>query len=1464
MFIFHAIILTLSACLLYQNRSLSKPNTNRIYRAEPTPSTPLLSQEAAKTEISAESITIAIFCVLVYEAVAIEQMLDEEYTCHPEAIGQINYVYSFGRINEHRIVIAQPHQVGTVAAAQCATAVSHQFPNIRFALMVGIGAGMPNLHDIRLGDIAISTPQDSHAGRGFVLKGCLNKPPSILISADKWLTREELKDRRPLERALERITKIPSFSRPNTDDILFDDKFHHINKGSGYEDCETSNEKLVTHRPNRQNKQPVVHRGLILSGNGVIKNPRDRDYLQRYTDAICFEMEAAGIMDEIPCLIVRGICDYADTHKQDGWHFYAAAVAAAYCRMLLCKIDSRRVKETDSRFAEGVERLKEIASELRDAQRLEPNYPRYERTLDLKELKIVQGAEFDSYENQHEDCLEGTRVDLLRELEEWSTLPGGKCIFWLNGNAGTGKSTISRTAASLLKKKGLLDAGFFFKRGEGDRGSAKKLFPTLAAQLVNTIPQPLPFIQTTIKSTPQISDKILGEQFEKLLLQPLLETDQRTNTITTRVIVIDAPDECQGVNDTKLILKLLPRVRKLITLKLQFLLTSRPELPSCLDLSLHQIPEPIIEHDICLYFEIRFAKLRNRRSLPQDWPGGEKIKALVQHSVPLFISASTIYRFISDDRWNPEKRMQAILANTSIYVSKMHSTYIIVLRQLLVDQDEQDSRQLVQKFRELIGIVILLATPLSVVTISQLVHMDLDSINNLLRLLHSVLEVPRDPCIPVHTILAKRCLKIMDQMLKKNICDLPHSGIQRSELNAQSIDHSLPPKLQYACRYWAEHLTLCKDPAAELSKAFQILRVHFLHWVEAMSILGYISEVVEIFRRLQSTIQSSTCPDLIQFFHDTRRFILKNRQMAEAAPLQLYSSVMFNSELSHWHRLPKVEETWSAELQNLGGHLGMVESVRFSPDARLLASSSDDRTVRLWNSSTGELYRIFEGNSNVYSSVVFSPNSQHLAANSEDQTIQIWDTATGELQRTLRTPFKSIQSIAFSPDGQFLALGFGRIIGLLDPNTGKLCRYFKGHSHSICSIAFSPNGQLLASGSMDNTVKIRDAITRKLYRTLKGHHGTVNSVAFSPNGQLLASGSDDETIKIWDASTGELYHTLDDYIDWVKSVDFSTDGRLLASGSDDGTIKIWDTKTGELQKTLLDYSGPVSSVAFSPDGPILASGSIGTIKLWDPSIGELQESFDGNPLSDTWITSIDFSPDGKLLASCSNHSLSIWDTSTGELWQILEGHSDTAEIVAFCPKGCLLASRSRDKTTSQIHDNHSDTVASISYSPDTRLLASCSGELRRILQGHSDKVNAPDFTADSQLLASGSDDKSIKLFDVGTEELKQTFKSHDRVALVTFSSVSRLLAASSFISTELWVLTTGELLQTLEGQTNWTWLEKKGGIFILEHQWLCVEGERRLWLPEDYRPTCLALNGNVLALGHRNGRISYVASDTFC
>jgi nucleoside phosphorylase len=229
--------------------------------------------------------------------------------------------------------------------------------------MVSIGAGIPSKYNIRLGDIAVSIPRDNHLSvieydfgkyeldRKFVLKRSLDKPPPILISADGSLKEDEMMKRSLLKRILRNITKQPGYTRPNSGDVLFNPTFHYTNKEDDCSGCEVSTEKKIVLRAERDEtlRQLIVHRGLILSGGGVIKNPTDRDHLRRgQNDAICFEIEAAGIMDEIPCLVVRGICDYADTYKQDGWYYYAAAVAAACGKAILLKVYSQDVEETRS------------------------------------------------------------------------------------------------------------------------------------------------------------------------------------------------------------------------------------------------------------------------------------------------------------------------------------------------------------------------------------------------------------------------------------------------------------------------------------------------------------------------------------------------------------------------------------------------------------------------------------------------------------------------------------------------------------------------------------------------------------------------------------------------------------------------------------------------------------------------------------------------------------------------------------------------------------------------------------------------------------------------------------------------------------------------------------------------------------------------------------------------------------
>ena len=161
------------------------------------------------------------------------------------------------------------------------------------------------------------------------------------------------------------------FALPDIDDILSNQAFHHINKGEDYIGCEESSEKIVS-RSLRHHQQPGVHQDLIPSGNDVVNDFQDRNRLCRdFNNTICFEMEAAGIMNEIPCLVARGICDYADTHKQHGWHHYAATVAAAYCKALLCKVGRQDLEDTRClrELIEGIESFIGEVSEIQDMQR---------------------------------------------------------------------------------------------------------------------------------------------------------------------------------------------------------------------------------------------------------------------------------------------------------------------------------------------------------------------------------------------------------------------------------------------------------------------------------------------------------------------------------------------------------------------------------------------------------------------------------------------------------------------------------------------------------------------------------------------------------------------------------------------------------------------------------------------------------------------------------------------------------------------------------------------------------------------------------------------------------------------------------------------------------------------------------------------------------------------------------------
>ncbi|KAJ5641434.1 hypothetical protein N7490_005434 [Penicillium lividum] len=275
--------------------------------------------------------------------------------------------------------------------------------------------------------------------------------------------------------------------------------------------------------------------------------------------------------------------------------------------------------------------------------------------------------------------------------------PHGKCMYWLNGVAGTGKSTISRTVARSFRQRDVVTACFFFKRGEEDRGNARKLFSTITRQLAASVPSIVPSLHETIESDPDIAAKSLRGQFDKLIIRPFqkLQTPTRPQVVA---VVIDALDECES----QIILHLLPQVQNISSIQFRIFLTSRPELPIRLgfsriakheyqDLALHEMPEAATTHAITLFFEDRF-KIREAKDVPINWPGNGKIQALVKMSVPLFISAATIHRFLKA-KLDPEESLDNLLKDQAKYATKMDKTYLPVLMQLLNGHDEEDAQE---------------------------------------------------------------------------------------------------------------------------------------------------------------------------------------------------------------------------------------------------------------------------------------------------------------------------------------------------------------------------------------------------------------------------------------------------------------------------------------------------------------------------------------------------------------------------------------------------------------------------------------------------------------------------------------------------------------------------------------------------------------------------------------------------
>ncbi|KAI0905434.1 quinon protein alcohol dehydrogenase-like superfamily [Ustulina deusta] len=1023
------------------------------------------------------------------------------------------------------------------------------------------------------------------------------------------------------------------------------------------------------------------------------------------------------------------------------------------------------------------------------------------------------------------------RTDEYAAFANWSneisSLPVAR-LLWIKGVAGTGKTMLligiihelQRQLSSLAPR-----LSYFFCQGTNKTlNNAKAILRSLIWLLLFQQPHLIEHIQ------PEYDHKgraLFENEDAFYALNTIFESMLKDSRLSPVYLVVDALDECdQGL---ALLLRTISRSLTLSD-KVKWLVSSRYEVGTQPDVNLKQelrnidspdIPRAIVHLDserlgdpVNLYITRKLSDLKDLMGY-SDKVLGEISAEVRQRATNIFLWVALVFKELSTvDEWDAvatikdmppslselyDRMMNRIdklknpnhcknaLAAVSLAFRPLSLAELAVVAGL--PAGENVSRKVVEGCGSFLTI-----TGETVSLIHQSAKDYLDK--------NYETSLQPDGATQGHMSICERSIVAMSANLRENIYGLD-LGSDPSSKKPPNPDPLAP--IRYACLFWVDHLSFGPGPQ-DFDRVYSFLELHFLHWLEALSLMGYTVYCSRMINKLEA-LSSTHSEQLHSLIYDAKRFILRNAFIIESAPIQLYTSaILFSPQES---RIRKIFQ------QNIDG-ISVLSGVE---------------------SNWGPALQTIEG---YFWNLLFSPDGTRLVLLTNRGNMLVWDVATSQAEHRLESSSPGETNAAIlSPDGSKLAVGSNSTIEIWDMETGQSQHILEGHCADIQVVAFSPDGNHLASGSSDKNVRLWNVESGETERILSGHSRAVQTVLFSPDGRKLVSVSGDQTMLVWDVPSGQHEHTLE--LEEIERplfssnkdrIAFSSDGaRLVSVAGKDMSICVWDTKTWQPKHVARRHSNLPSCFAFSPDGnKVVFRSSDGTIHVWDVATGQAKQILGiCSPISGH-MTSLVFSPDGKWLASSFGNTVQLWDAETWKVENKLESHTFLVKQIAFSPDGERLASALLGGTA-RIWDISSS-------------LVECTPG------GHSKMVNSLVLSADGTKLASGSADTTARIWDITTGRTELILNHSESVIAVVLSPDGSALAASLMLGAEIhiWDLVTGQRKHILKSDpaSTRTMSFSPDGTKLVSGCW---NGRIRVWDVATGRATCLQASDYV-ASGH--------------